>query len=109
MSGGSSNSNQNANGNVQFTPTTVGGGNIGVGGSVGQGNVVQQGQNSATGAGVDLKLDMQMPGMDGMPGFGGAQLMNLEDLDLQNLVKLGCNGKVVSKAGRANAHKAIDF
>ena len=39
MSGGNSNSSQNANGNVAFNPTSIGGGNIAVYGSVGQGEV----------------------------------------------------------------------
>merc|ERR1739838_575676 len=61
MGGGSSESSMNANGQVAFNPTSIGGGNIAVGGSVGNGGVNQQGSNSATGAGVKLDLSMPFP------------------------------------------------
>ena len=51
----------NANGQVAFNPTSIGGGNIAVGGSVGNAGVNQQGSNSATGAGVKLDLSIPMP------------------------------------------------
>jgi len=76
MSGGSTSTAQNANGQVQFNPTSIGGGNIAVGGSVGNGGVSQGSSGSATGAGVSLDLKMDMPGMGGMPGLGG-ELINL--------------------------------
>ena len=61
MSGGTSTGAQNANGQVAFNPTSIGGGDIQVGGMVGQQGVSQGSQSSATGAGIDLKLDMPMP------------------------------------------------
>ena len=88
MSGGKSSSTQNGNGMVDFNPTSIGGGNIQVGGNVGQGTVSQGSTSSATGPSVGLDLKMSMPGMDGMPGMGG-QLMNLDSLELQNLGLFG--------------------
>jgi len=83
MSGGSSSSAQQGNGMVDFNPTSIGGGNIQVGGSVGQGAVSQGSSSSATGPSVGLDLKMSMPGMDGMPGMGGSGLvlMNLRGRD----------------------------
>ena len=43
MGGGHVKTTQNANGKVDFNPTSIGGGNISVGGSVGQGTVQQSG------------------------------------------------------------------
>ena len=59
MGGGTTSNSQNANGHVAFNPTSIGGGNISVGGSVGQGAVSQGQSGSATGAGV--KLDVSIP------------------------------------------------
>ena len=75
MSGGQTHTTQNANGKVDFNPTTIGGGNISVGGSVGQGKVQQGSQSSATGAGVSVGVSMPMP----------VQLVNLNELMLMNL------------------------
>ena len=43
MGGGTSSNEQSANGVVGFNPTSIGGGNIQIGGSVGNGPVTQQG------------------------------------------------------------------
>tara|TARA_B110000285_G_scaffold177472_1_gene199353 strand:- start:260 stop:451 length:192 start_codon:yes stop_codon:yes gene_type:complete len=59
MSGGKCHSTQNANGKVAFNPTTIGGGNISVGGSVGQGKVQQKSDCKATGAGVDVGVKVE--------------------------------------------------
>ena len=61
MSGGTTTTNQNANGHVAFNPTSIGGGNISVGGSVGQAGVQQSSSGSATGAGVKLDVSVPMP------------------------------------------------
>ena len=61
-------------------PTSIGGGNISVGGSVGQAGVSQQQAGSATGATVDVKADVSMPGMG-----GELLLINLNQLQLINL------------------------
>ena len=45
MGGGTSTSTSNANGQVAFNPTSIGGGNIMVGGSVGNGPVNQGSSN----------------------------------------------------------------
>ena len=87
MSGGSSSSAQNGNGMVDFNPTSIGGGNIQVGGNVGQGAVSQGSSSSATGPSVGVDFKMSMPGMDGMPGMG--QLMNLDSLELLSLQTAG--------------------
>tara|TARA_B110001450_G_C17573687_1_gene461870 strand:- start:681 stop:1052 length:372 start_codon:yes stop_codon:yes gene_type:complete len=90
MGAGSTSSNQNANGQVGFNPTSIGGGNIQVGGSVGQGAVSQGNSQSATGASVGLDFKMEMPGMDSLPGMGKApalQLINLRGLDLEQQIQ----------------------
>ena len=61
MGGGTTTQNQNANGSVGFNPTSIGGGNIMVGGSVGQGQIGQSTKGGASGAGVKLDLSMPMP------------------------------------------------
>ena len=61
MGGGTSDSAMNANGQVAFNPTSIGGGNIAVGGSVGNGPVNQGATNQATGASVALDLSMPFP------------------------------------------------
>ena len=81
MGGGNTSGSQNANGQVNFAPSSANGGNIYIGGSVGNGGVQQGSSNSATGAGVDLKLDMPMP----MPG-------------LQNLIRASDISKGISDA-----------
>jgi len=63
MSGGTSTSSQQANGQVSFAPTSIGGGQIAVGGSVGNAGVNQGGTNSATGAGVSVGVSMMPPVM----------------------------------------------
>ena len=91
MGSGSTSSNQNANGVVNFAPSSNGGGNIQIGGSVGNAGVSQGSTSQASGASVGLDLKMSMPGMDmpGMPSMnmGGAAspvvLINLQGL--QNL------------------------
>ena len=45
MGGGQVKTTQNANGRVDFNPTSIGGGNISVGGSVGQAGVHQGSQS----------------------------------------------------------------
>ena len=64
MGGGTSDSAMNANGQVAFNPTSIGGGNIAVGGSVGNGGVNQVGQNSATGSSTSVGLSMPFPMMN---------------------------------------------
>ena len=88
MSGGTSGSTQNGNGMVDFNPTSIGGGNIQVGGSVGQGAVSQGSSSQASGASVGIDFKMDMPGMDGMPGMGGS-LQNLDVLNLNSLPNSG--------------------
>ena len=75
MSGGQTHTTQNANGKVDFNPTSIGGGNISVGGSVGQGTVQQSGVSKATGSSTSVDVSMPMP----------VQLINLNQMDLQNL------------------------
>lgn len=77
MGGGSAGGSQSANGAVAFNPTSIGGGNIMVGGSVGQGQISQGQSTSATGASVGLDFKMDMP----IPGMGGELLLiNLDQL-----------------------------
>ena len=83
MGGGSAHGSQNANGNVAFNPTSIGGGNISVGGSVGQAGVSQNQQTSATGAsvGLDLSMPMPIPALMNLYRIGDSNfaLMNLKD------------------------------
>ena len=58
MGGGSCEQSQQANGNVAFNPTSIGGGNISVGGSVGQAGVSQSAGCQAGGAGVSVGVSM---------------------------------------------------
>ena len=81
MGGGKTSGTQNANGVVNFAPNSADGGSIMIGGSVANGPVTQQSSGRATGAGVDLKLDMPMP----MPG-------------LQNLIRASEISKGISDA-----------
>mgnify|MGYP006086624821 CR=1 FL=1 len=81
MSGGSTTTTSNANGHVAFNPTSIGGGNISVGGSVGQGEVHQGSQSSATGPSVGLDLKMSPP----VPG--ALQLINLRGLNLDQQIE----------------------
>ena len=85
MSGGTTHTTQNANGHVAFNPTSIGGGNISVGGSVGQAGVQQSSSGSATGAGVKLDVSVPMP----------AILMNLGN----NVVFLRAAGETNFKGG----------
>ena len=75
MGGGKVTTTQNANGKVDFNPTTIGGGNISVKGNVGQGPVHQSGKGKATGSSTKVDVSMPMP----------VQLINLNQIDLQNL------------------------
>ena len=72
MGGGHVKTTQNANGKVDFNPTSIGGGNISVGGSVGQGTVQQSGVSKATGSSTSVGVSMPMP----------VQLVNLNELEL---------------------------
>jgi len=87
MSGGSTTTTQNANGHVAFNPTSIGGGNISVGGSVGQGEVHQGSQSSATGpsVGLDLKMSPPVPGAKKAPK--ALQLINLRGLNLDQQIE----------------------
>lgn len=81
MSGGTSSTSQQANGQTSFNPTSIGGGNIMVGGSVGNGPVSQGSQSSATGPSVGLDLSMPMPmGLMNLQGLQGIQVIDLQSL-----------------------------
>ena len=103
MSGGTSTSTQQANGNVSFNPTSIGGGTIAVGGSVGQAGVQQGSSSQATGASVGLDFSMPMP----MP----VQLMNLQRIGNSNfaLVNLGQSHGTNVKEFEAKAGSASMF
>ena len=60
MGGGSLEQTQQANGNVSFNPTSIGGGNISVGGSVGQAAVQQGQKGEAGGASVGISASIPM-------------------------------------------------
>ena len=60
MGGGSLEQTQQADGNVSFNPTSIGGGSITVGGNVGNGPVQQGQKGEAGGASVGISASIPM-------------------------------------------------
>jgi len=71
MGGGTSDGNNQANGQVNFAPSSAGGGSVMIGGNIGNAGVNQWNQNSATGASTAIDFSMPMP----IPALN---LMNLQ-------------------------------
>ena len=65
MAGGSVNTNQQYNPQMQFAPSSSNGGAINIGGSVGMGNAEFGGSSTASGPNVGLDLNLNMGSMGG--------------------------------------------